>query len=101
MSHNHFGFEFSKDKFEKPTHVGLEFSKNNFVISTHFYNNNSYNSFVKRNTNTISKRIRNKYIWIPKNLNNVDKNAYIASYMHDVCNSVNYVYTNKWKPNPN
>ena len=38
---------------------------------------------------------------VPKNLNNVDKNAYISSYIHDVCNSVNYVYTNKWKPNSN
>ena len=69
MSNNHFGLRFSKDKFEKSTHVGLGFSKNNFVKSTHFYkknNHNPYNSFVQRNTNTISKRIRNKYIWIPK-----------------------------------
>ena len=95
ISNNHFTLRFSKDKIYKTTNVGLGFSKTNFVKSTHFYNNNPYNSFVKRKTNTISKRIRNKYIWIPENLNNVDKNAYIASYIHDVCNSVNYVYTNK------
>jgi len=96
MSNNHFGLGFSKDKIYKPTHVGIGFSKTNFVKSTHLHNNNS---FVKRNT--ISKRIRCKYIWVPKNLNNVDKNVYIASYIHDVCNSENYVYTNKWKPNSN
>ena len=79
-------------------HFDLEFSNNNFGKSTHFYkknNHNPYSSFVKINTDTISKRIRNKYIWIPKNLNNVDKNAYIAPYIHNVCNSCDYVYTNK------
>ena len=97
MSNNHFGLGFSKDNMYKPTHVGIGFSKTNFVKSTHLHN--PYNSFVKRND--ISKRIRCKYIWVPKNLNNVDKNVYIASYIHDVCNSKNYVYTNKWKPNSN
>ena len=77
MSNNHFGFEFSKDKFEKSIHIGLSFSKNNVEKSTHAYkkNYNPYNSFMKRNTNTISKRIKNKYIWIPKNLSIVYKNT--------------------------
>ena len=62
MSNNHFRLGFSKDKIYKPTHVGLGFLKTNFVKSTHLYNNNPYNSFVKRNT--ISKRIRCKYIYM-------------------------------------
>ena len=84
ISNNHFGLAFSKDKFEKSIHVGLSFSKNNVGKSTHVYenNHNPYNSFVKRNTDTISKRIKNKYIWIPKNLSIMDKNSYIASHTH-------------------
>ena len=31
----------------------------------------------------------------------MDKNTYIASYVHDICNSCNYVYTNRWKLNSN
>ena len=64
-------------------------------------NHNPYNSFVKRNADIISKRIKDKYIWIPKNLSIFDKNTYIASYIHDIYNSCNYVYTNRWKPNSN
>ena len=45
MSHNHYGLRF----FEKSTYVS-----------------NSYNSFVKRNTDIISKRIKNKFTRIPK-----------------------------------
>ena len=63
MSHNHYGLGF----FEKSTYVS-----------------NPYNSFLKRNTDIISKRIKNKFIWIPKNLSIVDKNTYIASYIHDI-----------------
>ena len=61
MSHNYHGLGF----VEKSTYVS-----------------NPYNSFVKRNTDIILKRIKNKSIWIPKNLSIVDKNTYIASYMH-------------------
>ena len=38
---------------------------------------------------------------VPKNLSIFDKNTYFASYIHDICNSCNYVYTNRWKPNSN
>ena len=67
MSHNHYGLGLSNQS-GKSIHV----SKKNL---------NSYNSFVKRNTDIISKRIKNKFIWIPKNLIIVDKNTYIASYI--------------------
>ena len=45
MSHNHYGLEF----FGKFTYVS-----------------NPYNFFVKRNTDIISKRIKNKFTRIPK-----------------------------------
>ena len=66
ISNNHFGIGFSKDKFEKSIHVGLDFS-NHKSTCVFEKNHNPYNSFVKRNADTISKRIKNKYIWIPKN----------------------------------
>ena len=69
MSHNHYGLGFLNQS-EKSIHD----SKKN------------HNLFVKRNTDIISKRIKNKFIWIPKNLSIVDKNT---------------VYTNRWKPNSN
>ena len=69
MSHNHYGIGF----FEKSSYVS-----------------NPYNSFVKKKSNNISKWIKNKFIWIPKNLSIFDKNTYIASYIHSICNSWNY-----------
>ena len=67
LSHNHFGIGY----IEKSSYVS-----------------NPYVSFVK------GKSMKNKFIWIPKNLSVIDKNTYIASYIHDICNSCNYVYTN-------
>ena len=78
LSHNHFGIGY----FEKSSYVS-----------------NPYDSFMKRKSNHVSKRIKTKFIWIPKNLSFHDKNTYIASYIHDICNSCNYVYSNRWKPN--
>jgi len=63
-----------------------------FIAKSSCYNH-PYSYFVK------SKTKKSKFIWIPKNLNVYDKNTYIASYMHDICDSCNYVYTNRWKPN--
>ena len=60
------------------------------------YCSNPYNS----KSDNSSKRLKNKFIWIPKNLSLIDKNTYIASYIHDICNSCNYVYTNR-KSNSN
>ena len=35
-----------------------------------------------------------KYIWNPKNLNNMDKNAYIASYVHEyVIQAIMFILT--------
>ena len=65
MSHNHYGLRFFRKSI---------------------YDSNPYNYFVKRNTDIILKKIKNKFIWIPKNLSIVDKNTYIASYIHDICN---------------
>ena len=73
-------------------HYGLGFVEKSSYVS------NPYNSFVKRKSN---KRRKNKFIWIPKNVSIFDKNTYIASYIHDICNSCNYVYINRWKPNSN
>ena len=87
MSHNHYGLGFLNQS-EKSIHVSKK-------------NHNPYNSFVKRNIDIILKRIKNKFIWIPKNLSIVDKNTYIASYIHSICNSFNYMYANRWKPNSN
>ena len=55
----------------------LDFLKNLHMLVIHII------FFVKRNTDIISKRIKNKFIWFPKNLSIVDKNTYIASYIHD------------------
>ena len=73
-SNNHFGIGF----------VPKYFIKNDYVLK-----NNNKNIHAKQN----------KYIWIPKNLNIHDRNDYISSYMYEVCNSKNYTYVNKWKPN--
>ena len=73
-------------------------SHNNYgirYIEKSSYDSNPYDSFVKRKSNNVSKRMKNKFIWIPKNLSLIDKNTYIASFIHDICNSCNYVYTNR------
>ena len=71
VSYNHFGLRFLKDK-----HIGLGCSKNNIERTTHVYKKNNDNSFVKKNMKS-----KYKYIWISKNLNNMDKKTYIISYV--------------------
>ena len=77
----------SFQKLSHNNHYGIGYNEKSSYCS------NPYSSFVKR------KFKKNKFIWIPKNLSFHDKNTYIASYMHDICDSCNYVYTNRWKPN--
>ena len=86
VSNNHFGIDFSKEK--------------EMISHAHGRTNHALvQSYVKNNSNNFSGRPKYKYIWVPKYLNSFDKNTYIASYINTVCNSIRYVYVNKWKSN--
>ena len=69
-------------------HYGLGFFKKSLYVS------NPYNSFMKRKSDNSSKRIKNKFIWIPKKLSIVVKNTYIAStYMIYVIHAIMCILT--------
>ena len=67
-------------------------SHNNYGIG--YIEKSSYISNPYKSVMTRKSKMKNKFIWIPKNLSIFDKNTYMASYIHDICNSCNYVYTN-------
>ena len=62
-------------------------------IKKHFVH--SYDKNAKSFKNTQFSKSKYKYVWILKDLNFHDKNAYISSYMNVICNSNKYVYGNK------
>ena len=78
-----------------------------FVKST---NNHTYANYEKKNDSmhipykssiVASKNDyhQSSFLWIPKNSSLEDKNAYIADYKKNVCDSIKYICYNKVKPN--